>query len=759
MRASNFSAQLPRVDGRSWWIRIGFTVLLLNAGIQAQTRVSSAEVPSLTGAAMGPFASVKLRDINSSRDHGDGQTTGIANAISDCGTTISCSILVPPTYSVSEQAPGYNFYPTSAAAASSSAGNVTIFDRRFGDARIAVNPIGYNNGLLTTPNGWLYDYYAKAARSAVLSAFYLLQNSWDGGNNQQNTVLGYSDKTQWSPVLAKNNSYTPAQHIGTGMTTQSNSLGNTLAVSNHVYCFGGLTAQGDQGCRANDNKVIQGSVEYAGTLTSVSGTAATTLTVAPTQGANTQGSARFLIKTNAGTLSNGTISNIVVSYNGLTTVTGSGTSWPVSSVVAQLGTSVNTPGPATVTPSGFTTGSMSLITTSTLVCVADGAAFEMIYPSAVSSGGFTANFAKPHVSTATIAAGGVCGYLLDLTADHVTSATYTTHTQTITGTLHFAWPLISSSSATAATLWVSGQGVYQALNSRWDPNSAANYTLYPFAEVTSVQKGGGLSNTLTLGPNKVAWAVGDSVSEPNYPAVDFHAGNNVIESYYPNMSPDGRNFGFIFNSPLVGTDTMFQLTNNSPTSFYAVNGGKYNSPLGVHLSGETKNGIYFDTPSDQWTLGVGCTLTCASIQNILAASNNIYYDFLQYDEANARWSLSASVSGTHYNFGASSFDTPMPHLALTQDNAAVGYVSVQSLRSVSAANTDLTGELALTNASSATYTFLAAYSSHPECIIKPQMDIGSGNRQWVTYSGAASFTVNFASPVSGNVSYSCIGRN
>jgi hypothetical protein len=192
---------------------------------------------------------------------------------------------------------------------------------------------------------------------------------------------------------------------------------------------------------------------------------------------------------------------------------------------------------------------------------------------------------------------------------------------------------------------------------------------------------------------------------------------------------------------------------------YAANGGKYTSPLGVHLAGETKNGVYFDVPSDQWTLGVGCSLTCASTQNILAAGNNIYYDFLQYDEANVRWSVSAGVNAVHYNFGASRWDTPMPHLYLAQDNAAVGYVSVQSWRSASAVNTDLTGELTLANASAATYTFIANYSSHPECVVKPQMDIGSGNRQWVTYSGLASFTVNFAAPVSGSVSFSCIARN
>ena len=74
-------------------------------------------------------------------------------------------------------------------------------------------------------------------------------------------------------------------------------------------------------------------------------------------------------------------------------------------------------------------------------------------------------------------------------------------------------------------------------------------------------------------------------------------------------------------------------------------------------------------------------------------------------------------------------------------------------------NTDMNGELSLSAAKSASYSFAGYYQVHPECTATPQFDPGSGNRSWITYSGALSFSINFATAVSGKVSYVCLGRN
>ena len=82
------------------------------------------------------------------------------------------------------------------------------------------------------------------------------------------------------------------------------------------------------------------------------------------------------------------------------------------------------------------------------------------------------------------------------------------------------------------------------------------------------------------------------------------------------------------------------------------------------------------------------------------------------------------------------------------------------LRTLTASNSDVTGELVFAAATTATYTWVNTYISHPECVITPQFDLGATPpRSWVTYSGITSFTINYSAAVTGTVGYICIGRN
>lgn len=192
---------------------------------------------------------------------------------------------------------------------------------------------------------------------------------------------------------------------------------------------------------------------------------------------------------------------------------------------------------------------------------------------------------------------------------------------------------------------------------------------------------------------------------------------------------------------------------------YKINGGKYTAPTGIHVSGQTGYTLYMDTPGDQWTIGVGCNSPCTSTANILAAANASNYDFMQYDQLNSRWMITANGNSARYTFGSTQMLTPFANVSLGVDAAGVGYVSTQSLRSGTANNSDLSGELAFSNATAATYNFLGSYGAHIECWAEPQFDEGSGNRHWITYGGSSSMTVNFGTAVTGQVSYGCIGRN
>jgi hypothetical protein len=74
-----------------------------------------------------------------------------------------------------------------------------------------------------------------------------------------------------------------------------------------------------------------------------------------------------------------------------------------------------------------------------------------------------------------------------------------------------------------------------------------------------------------------------------------------------------------------------------------------------------------------------------------------------------------------------------------------------------ATNSDIDGEFAFSAATTATYTWQNSYVSHPECVPEPQFSTTVAH--WVTYTGVTSFTINFASAVTGNVGYLCLSRN
>lgn len=75
-------------------------------------------------------------------------------------------------------------------------------------------------------------------------------------------------------------------------------------------------------------------------------------------------------------------------------------------------------------------------------------------------------------------------------------------------------------------------------------------------------------------------------------------------------------------------------------------------------------------------------------------------------------------------------------------------------------NTDVTGELAFSAATTASYSWVGKYGVHPECNATPQFDLGATPpRMWITYSTTVSFTINFSSAVTGTVTYQCYGRN
>ena len=653
--------------------------------------------PSSLFSVAGNLTAENIEGVRFADMYGNMSTNGIAGAISNCSaTSTGCIVVVPGNYPTTESVPGVN------GAAATTANNISVLDQRTGIDWTAINPQGQNpSSNYRAWQDWTTNFYtAPTAIGTNMVTLKINENAIDGGTNLDSN--GYVNKTNWLPLNVDLNSYTPGQHVPLSLTANSYSIGDTLGLAITNYCYGGYSAGGDEGCESMNRQTYQGNVAYGGTLSGSPTTGASSVTVSPSQGSGTQGAGRFLIDlAAANTISAGTISAVSTATNTPVTVTGSGTSWPVSTVSATLGSTI-TPGTNTVTPSSFTIGAIGNITTSTLVCIADHGNFETLYPTSVNTGAgtFTAVFRKPHSSDALVTAGGLCGYVLDLTADDVTNSLPGNRVQSIIGTLRFAWPVISSPTSDSAIVWISTSDLYSGYNGQWANVAGKNgYVLYPSAEVTSVQTGGGVSNTLSLAPNNVAWTSGDSVEELLYPAVHMLEGNDILEKYYNNPgNAAGVGSSVTLNGIWSGTDRLLSYVNNTASSTYTAQGGTLTAPTLMVAQGEWNYGFSFQQPTDSGLFSVSCPPQgCTGTAYLFQMNNALGYDVMNYDEANQQFTLSAGNRTENYLFGTSTFSVPA-----SESVTGTLTVSTTTATSTFAGNLSIGGSF---NVSGATSTF------------------------------------------------------
>lgn len=572
--------------------------------------------------ALGNFAN--LEGILFADRYGNGTTTGIAGAITSAGVVNKTNIWVPSSYATTENVPGSvpQWQFTGPGSLTQQGGNnvanITFQDNRFGRFYSALDPKG--DAAVVNPNvqqwfRWNVNYIAGPSGQSFNNrdALSINLNALDGGFNFNNN--GYANKENYAGIDMRLTAFTPAQHVGIQSFNTSYSTGDTLSFFGQHACYGGFTANGDEGCQAYDFESFHGNVEYTGTIASGASTGSTSLTLAPTAGSGTQGSYRFLIDitkiSNAGTISAVTFTNA----NTPVAITGVGTSFGTSNVNTTIGTAVTAPGSVTVTPVAMTN-----ITTATSLCIADNTTFEHVTPTATTGTTFTAVFRYAHPNTAIVAAGGACGNYIEFVADRVTTAVYGSTSNVNTGgnvgapgkvvnTLHYIIPVIRSTSNTAAEIWLTNPNAgYAAYRGQWTSGGTNTYAMYPGAQVTSVQGAtatcvnnstcgsGNIGNTFTLEPNGVAWAASDVVALPLYFSQNVGLGQMIFQNFFPQAG--AANSGALaiasYGISQLG-DIYLAVNNNTPASVYTAGGGVLQPPHLIVATGAYKNGLKFIT--------------------------------------------------------------------------------------------------------------------------------------------------------------------
>jgi hypothetical protein len=671
---------------------------------------------------------------------GDKSTTGIASAISACGASTPCRVVVPGSYPTTETVPG------SSSVAGTTSSNVQVQDYRYGDYQTAVNPPGgIASGAATIWHQWVDDVYNDSTHGGGRTpiTFQPTMNNYNGGCVLSLPSPFYYCKSGARSISTVLNNYTPAEPNNEFVVNQY-SIGDAIPVFSINTFYGGQAAQGDEGDIGVENYVTQGYVAYQGTIASGGSTGASSLTLSPTAGSGTQGAARYLINTSSGkTISSGTLNAFSNNGGGTPiTATGLGTSWPISTVNTTATEAVAAPGVQTIT-----VASTSGITTSTVLVVCDGSAYETVIPSAVGGGScpgasctITASFAKPHASGAVVASGGLSGYFLEVTADTVPSAT-------TTGTdVRQAFPVLYSTSGTSLAFSVSVQGMWTPFL----PGQATacippgcGYVLYPGAEVTSVYSAGTAGNTFSLMPNAVAWANGDTIELPQHPASHSSMGNWATNTWWPNANAQGLHEVFS-GVPGQGTQGLW-IQNLASPSLYSGGGGNLYAPqnamvvegpwasaIEMHGYGPSAYGMTFDNQ----TWGSGCPSACAgTIYPISVRPGSGNADTLSYGATSQAWRLSVGGDAGSYNFSSTSMSAP-GHLGSSSADAA--------------------GSVTISSSTSATVNFGTSYNSAPKCVVTPTSDPTSVGAYWVT-STTSGFTVNVHTSGTMTFNYVCVG--
>lgn len=151
----------------------------------------------------------------------------------------------------------------------------------------------------------------------------------------------------------------------------------------------------------------------------------------------------------------------------------------------------------------------------------------------------------------------------------------------------------------------------------------------------------------------------------------------------------------------------------------------------------------------------------------LAATSSLNYNSPRFKTRGACWNGSVSTLDDWNWQGVPGTGTnPTETLQFTHSGCA-GTAAVEmpglkldgtpEIASGVSTNSDVSGEFGFSAQTTQTYTLANTYASHPECWEEPQFSTTVAH--WITYTGVTSITINFASAVTGNVSYGCIGRN
>ncbi len=521
------------------------------AGLQAGLGQKVATNPQGTQVVVQPTGSqLDVNELNgaeyASQYVAGSGNNGIANATASPDCAGGCDVVAEQTYASAEPLVPLSW------------NNQThVQDLRGGGvAETFLNPLSNLNAVqssgvtvsvnMTQP---IADIFAKTGDNIIgSSAMVVTENALTGGSNTyptqiQGTVPYF--KSTYTGLFVTGNNNTSGQHVLVGQNQNCYAVGDCLIGSQFMVSSGGFRDNADEGAHPFDLSFTEDTKVFTGTCSTGCVTGATTVNVAPTGGAGTQGEGRYLMDTNpAKVITTGVLTG-GVSTGRQPSANFAGTSFAVSTFLetAQIVTSqANNIQPGTVTvpivtsgvPAGFASNTAALPAATGVACLADiqiadgrPSNFETAAYTVVDGSHLQLTLQRPHATGATVAVGGLCGYGLEQTVD-------------TTAGVRQIFPVIGSTSATSL-LYAGGQTPLVGLTGQ--ESGFANLTFV----VASAARTGGvvtvtLANNLGLDVNGLTLAI-SGIADPSYNGsfLVTTTGTNMLT--YADGGPDSTSSG------------------------------------------------------------------------------------------------------------------------------------------------------------------------------------------------------------------------
>ena len=412
------------------------------AGVSAGLNGKVALLPQATQVIAQPQGTVLgVNDLNGTQyasqfANGAGNN-GIANATASANCTAGCDVVAEQTY------------PQSEALLPATWKNQTHVDDRRGGANTEsyLNPLplqdyGENSAkainVFSTQSA--QSVLAATGSSEITSVGLTVTNEGlAGGTNVYPRLIQGSVpyfKTTYSAEYLNGLNYTLGQHVLVSQQQNCFAVGDCLMGGEFMVASGGFRDEADEGSHPFDRDFSEDTRVFEGTCAGGCTTGSTTVQIAPTANAQTQGEGRYLIDTNPGkVITTGML--VGGSNTGVRQPTAnfSGTNFPVSvflETAQTIPTQSNSINPGTVSfpiatsavPAGFATNTAALPANSGVACVSDVAQadnrplyFETAAYTVLDGTHLQMMLVRPHALGATVAVGGMCGYGLEQTID------------------------------------------------------------------------------------------------------------------------------------------------------------------------------------------------------------------------------------------------------------------------------------------------------------------------------------------------------